>query len=212
MRWEANIVVRPCLMKEDAGEFAGFFEGVAATDDVDLEGDRFSEEVLKSNAAKLVGRPVLMFHGRDKIWGSAAVGEIVEAAYKSGRGLWIRAGIYRAFENVWKMVKNGFLKALSIGGVVKRISFHEGFREIEDAEITEVSLTTKAVNPGARIYMMFGKSVCELQGPKAVVSGHEAVVKNESTVLETPFFRSYWMRRCSQRIKNDLGDAGRHEL
>ncbi|MEM4288016.1 MAG: HK97 family phage prohead protease [Candidatus Caldarchaeum sp.] len=202
MFWEACIPVKPSIAKGfDEDEFIGFFEGFAATSDIDFEGDRFTEEVIVKNSATLLGKPVLLMHGRDRTVGDAAVGRIVEARYESGKGLWIKAGIFKVFENVWRMVKNGILNALSIGGYVKRMRFGEGFREIEDAEITEVSLTNRGVNPNARIITVFGKSLHNPYGPKALAAGFEAVEKNGGHPLDTPYLRNMWARLDSQRLK-----------
>ncbi|MEM4281510.1 MAG: HK97 family phage prohead protease [Candidatus Caldarchaeum sp.] len=202
MFWEASIPVKPCVVKGfDEEGFIGFFEGFAATPDIDLEGERFTEEVIIKNTEKLLGKPVLLMHGRDKTVGDAAVGRIVEARYEQGKGLWVKAGIFRVFENVWRMVKNGVLNALSIGGYVKRIRFGEGFREIEDAEITEVSLTKRGVNPNAKILTVFGKSLQSVLGPKALATGFEAVAKHADQPLDTPYLRMMRARLDSQRLK-----------
>ncbi|MCS7145333.1 MAG: hypothetical protein RMJ28_06950 [Nitrososphaerota archaeon] len=142
----------------DAGEFIGFFEGVASTPAYDLEGDRFSEDVLRRNAERLAGKPIMLIHGRDSSVGPVAVGKILEARYVDGM-LRIKAGIFRAFESVWRRVREGFLKALSIGGLIRAFRrVPGGGREILDAEITEVSLTPRGVNPEARVVYAFGKS------------------------------------------------------
>lgn len=154
-----------------ADEFIGYFEGVASTPAYDLEGDRFSEEALKKNAERLSNKPILLIHGRDPSLGPVAVGRILESRYVNGK-LRIRAGIYRAFEEIWRKVKEGFLKALSIGGLVKSYrSLPSGGREITDAEITEVSLTPRGVNPEAKIIYAFGKSYRVEDGFLAEASG-----------------------------------------
>ncbi|MEM1943786.1 MAG: hypothetical protein QXY50_00875 [Candidatus Caldarchaeum sp.] len=205
MLWKASIPVKPCISKSEDDEFIGFFEGIATTSNVDLEGDRFTEEVLARNTERMLGRPVLLHHGRDSVHGDAVVGRVVEARFERGRGLWIKAGIYRAFENVWRMVKNGLLNALSVGGLVRRIRFGDRFREIEDAEITEVSLTYRGVNPEARVLTVIGKSLYGSGGPKALAAGLEAVVKNSGAVLDTPYFSRLRARLDSQRLKNAVG-------
>ncbi|BAJ50473.1 phage head maturation protease [Candidatus Caldarchaeum subterraneum] len=202
VRWITCIQVRPCLEKTlDDEVFAGYLEGVAATSDIDLEGDIFSEEVFKANAANLVGKPILLQHGRSQAIGEQAVGQIIDAKHIPGKGLWIKAGIYKAFGDVWRMVKNGFLRFLSIGGYVKRVRFHDKYREIEEAEITEVSLTHRAANPRAQIITVFSKSWPT--APKSIVSGNEAIAKPAAQELDTPYFRKYWSRLGSHRIKQE---------
>uniref|UniRef100_A0A7C4E112 Prohead serine protease domain-containing protein n=1 Tax=Caldiarchaeum subterraneum TaxID=311458 RepID=A0A7C4E112_CALS0 len=202
VRWITCIQVRPCLEKTlDDEVFAGYLEGVAATSDIDLEGDVFSEEVFKANAASLIGKPIMLQHGRSQAVGEQAVGQIIEAKHIPGKGLWIKAGIYKAFGDVWRMVKNGFLRFLSIGGYVKRVRFHDKYREIEEAEITEVSLTDRAANPRAQIITVFSKSWPT--APKSIVSGNEAIAKPATQELDTPYFRKYWSRHGSHRIKRE---------
>ncbi|MCS7137225.1 MAG: HK97 family phage prohead protease [Candidatus Caldarchaeum sp.] len=201
MLWRTSLNVKPCLSKSDDEEFIGFFEGYATTADIDLDGDRFAEEALAKNTEQLVGKPVLLHHGRDRTLGDTAVGRVVEARYENGKGLWIRAGVYRVFENIWRMVKNGLLNALSVGGLIKRIRFGDRIRVIEDAEITEVSLTQRGVNPRARVSLVFGKSFEAVQGPRALAADVEAVVKGCAAVLDTPYFSRLRRRLDSQRLK-----------
>jgi len=220
--------------EEGAGEFVGFFEGVASSTGFDLEGDRFSEEVLSRNAERLVGRPILLIHGRDAELGATPVGRILEARFVGGR-LRIRAGIYKSFEEVWRRIKSGLLRALSIGGVVKAFRrLAGGGRLIEDAEITEVSLTPRGVNPDARIISFFGKSYVIEDGmlseegalqaprvgveprsgraPKALVSGLELGRQSRAEQQFTPVFDSLWSllstRRRSMKAINGSGGAG----
>lgn len=200
MRWETCLNIRPELRKDVDEEFAGFFEGFAATPDPDLEGDRFAEEVIERNAENLRGRPVLLMHGRNSSVGHTPVGKVVESAYVPGKGLWVRAGIYKAFTHIWRLVKTGFLNALSIGGFIKRFREQGGYRLIEDAEVTEVSLTPRGANPKARITMMMGKSAA-VETAVSYVTGHEAVSKTFEKPLNTPYFTRYWGRLRSQRDK-----------
>jgi len=158
MRWDAIVDLSVGFVKDAAGDdegFIGFFEGIASTPDVDLEGDRFAPEVLERSVDQLRGKPILILHGRG---GEAAVGEILDAEYSREEGLRIKAGIYKRFKPIWEMIKQGALKALSIGGVVKQYRIVDGVREILEAEINEVSLTPRGVNPSAKIVSFFGKS------------------------------------------------------
>jgi len=166
----------------EAEEFIGYFEGVASTPAFDLEGDRFSEDVLRRNAERLSDKPILLIHGRDPSLGPVAVGRILEARYVNGK-LRIKAGIYKSFEEVWRKVKEGLLKALSIGGLVKVFRrLPGGGREITDAEITEVSLTPRGLNPEAKIIYAFGKSYKIQDGLLAESS--EALSSSERGLLE----------------------------
>ena len=141
----------------ESEEFIGIFEGVASTPDVDLDNDRFAPEVLQRNAEQLVGKPVLVLHGKGEA-GPTPVGRILEARFENGM-LRIKAGIYKAFANIWEKIKSGVYKALSIGGIAKAFRrLAGGIREILDAEIHEVSLAPRGKNPNAQILFAFGKA------------------------------------------------------
>jgi len=156
--FQAIILVEPKVIKAEEDEkFIGFIEGIASTPDVDLEGDKFLPEVLARNAEQLKGKPILLLHGRNKEIGDQPVGEILEAKFEDGI-LKIKAGIYKAFKNIWDAVKRGVLKALSIGGIIKKLRREGNVNVIEDAEIREVSLTPRGMNPFAQVIMAFGKS------------------------------------------------------
>jgi hypothetical protein len=155
-----NLVVlfQPEAIKAGEDEkFIGFIEGVASTPDIDLEGDKFLPEVLARNAESLKGKPILLLHGRNKEVGDQPIGEIIEAKFENG-ALKIKAGIYKAFNWLWDKIKAGILKALSIGGVIKKMRREGNINIIEDAEIREVSLTPRGMNPFAQIINVFGKS------------------------------------------------------
>ena len=53
-QFQAIILVEPQVVKASEDEkFIGYFEGIASTPDVDLEGDKFLPEVLAKNAERL---------------------------------------------------------------------------------------------------------------------------------------------------------------
>ena len=117
-QFQAIILVEPQVVKASEDEkFIGYFEGIASTPDVDLEGDKFTPEVLAKNAERLKGKPILLLHGKNKEVGDQPIGEILEAKFENGV-LKIKAGIYKAFKKIWDAVKRGVLKALSIGGII----------------------------------------------------------------------------------------------
>ncbi|MEM1583156.1 MAG: hypothetical protein QXF28_00540 [Nitrososphaerota archaeon] len=157
--FQTILFLEPVMVKEDIAEeeFIGFFEGIASTADVDLEGDKIMPEVLIENARNLKGKPILLLHGRESGIGGKPVGRIIDA-WIEDKALKIKAGIYRAFSEIWDYVKKGVLKALSIGGVVKKLKRVGDINIIEEAEIREVSLTPRGVNPSAKIIRILGKS------------------------------------------------------
>jgi len=159
MSFEATLIVKVEKADQvDDEEFIGVFEGIASTPDVDLDNERFHPDVLKKNAESLVGKPILFYHGKAEL-GSQPIGKILEARYEEGIGLKIKAGIYKAFKDVWEKIKAGIYKALSVGGVAKAIRrLMGGVKEIVDAEIHEVSIARSGKNPNAGILFAFGKA------------------------------------------------------
>jgi hypothetical protein len=168
MEFNKTLVVR--IEKAEAvesDEFIGVFEGVASTPDVDLDNDRFAPEVLARNAEQLVGKPILVLHGKGET-GNTPVGKILEAKFENGM-LKIKAGIFKTFSNVWEKIKSGVYKALSIGGIAKALrKLGNGIREILDAEIHEVSLAPRGKNPNAQILFAFGKAFVENEAGELV--------------------------------------------
>lgn len=79
--FQTILFVEPVMVKEDIGEeeFIGFFEGVASTADVDLEGDKILPDMLIENARNLKGKPILLLHGRESGIGGKPVGRIIDA-------------------------------------------------------------------------------------------------------------------------------------
>jgi len=156
--FQAIIEISPEIVKdaEKDEEYIGYFEGIASTPQIDLEGDAFTVDVLKENVERIKGKPILFGHGRDPKLRDTPVGKILDA-WMDGGVLKIKAGIYKKFKDIWEKIKNGVLRGLSIGGIAKKIK-RETVNVIEDAEINEVSLAPKPVNPSAQIYNVFGKS------------------------------------------------------
>ena len=167
--FQAIIEISPEIVKdaEKDEEYIGYFEGIASTPQIDLEGDAFTVDVLRENVERIKGKPILFGHGRDPKLRDTPVGKILDA-WMDGGVLKIKAGIYKKFKDIWEKIKNGVLRGLSIGGIAKKIK-RETVNVIEDAEINEVSLAPKPVNPSAQIYHVFGKSFKVEDGVLTVV-------------------------------------------
>jgi len=159
MSFESTLVVKVEKAEPiESEEFIGVFEGIASTPDIDLDNERFHPDVLKKNAEKLVGKPILFYHGKGEL-GHQPIGKILEARYEEGVGLKIKAGIYKAFKNIWEKIKAGVYKALSVGGIARAVrKLANGIKEIIDAEIREVSIARRGKNPNAGILFAFGKA------------------------------------------------------
>jgi len=155
--FQAIVEIAPEIVKDSGDdEFIGYFEGVASTPQIDIEGDAFSVDVLQANAERLKGKEILYGHGKDPALRDAPVGKILDAWIENGV-LKIKAGIFKKFADIWDKIKSGILRGLSVGGIAKKVK-RETVNVIEDAEIQEVSLAPKPVNPSAQIYHVFGKA------------------------------------------------------
>ena len=101
--FQAIIEITPEIIKDakEDEEFIGYFEGVASTPQIDLEGDAFTVDVLKENAEKLKDKPILFGHGRDPKLKDTPVGKILDA-WMDGGNLKIKAGIYKKFKDIWE--------------------------------------------------------------------------------------------------------------
>lgn len=155
--FQAIVEIVPEVVKDSGDEeFIGIFEGVASTPQIDLEGDAFTVDVLSKNAEKLKNKPILFGHGRDPKLRDTPVGKIIDA-WIDGGVLKIRAGIFKHAKDIWEKIKAGVLRGLSIGGVARKVR-RETVNVIEDADIEEVSLAPRPVNPSAQIYNVFGKA------------------------------------------------------
>ena len=200
--FQAIIEITPEIVKDakEDEDFIGYFEGVASTPQIDLEGDAFTVDVLKENAERLKGKPILFGHGRDPKLKDTPVGKILDA-WIDGGVLKIKAGIYKKFKDIWEKIKNGVLRGLSIGGIAKKIR-RETVNVIENAEIEEVSLAPKPVNPSAQIYNVFGKcfkvedgilTIVETANVKLEKGGESEEEKFEKVDLDLPIVkRASW--------------------
>ncbi len=106
-----------------------YIEGYASTNDVDRAGDVVPSSVWKDGMANFLNNPIILSqHDYDQ-----PIGKMVD--YKiDNKGLWIKARISSAAEEVFNLIKDGIISAFSIG-----------FRVL-DAEynaITELFIITK---------------------------------------------------------------------
>ena len=78
--FQAIVEIAPEIVKDPGDdEFIGYFEGVASTPQIDIEGDAFSVDVLQANAERLKGKEILYGHGKDPALRDTPVGKILDA-------------------------------------------------------------------------------------------------------------------------------------
>ena len=143
-----------------------FIAGYASVDMVDKQGDRIPASALSKAFSKFMGNKA--FRNVQLAHSGIQVGEVVDNYTDSEGRVWksevdehglfvvcrIRDDIKKARE-VQKQVRNGDLKAFSIGGqalfrVTKTTPEHGTHREITDLELHEITLCKKGINPEAR--------------------------------------------------------------
>ena len=134
-------------------------EGQAGGVAIDRKGDSFLPGVLARGVQTYMRQnPVLCYHHDT----GAALG-VVEKAYADGAGnLRIRARLDdpepgTPLSDVWKKVKSGTIKGLSVGGIFKRKMTPEGVR-IYAADIYEISITPVPMERNS-LFTVVGKAV-----------------------------------------------------
>jgi HK97 family phage prohead protease len=143
-----------------------FIAGYASVDMVDKQGDRIPSSALTKAFEKFMDNKA--FRNVQLAHSGIQVGEVVSDYTDSEGRIWksevdehglfvvcrIRDDIQKARE-VQKQVRNGELRAFSIGGqalfrVSKTTPEHGSHREITDLELHEITLCKKGINPEAR--------------------------------------------------------------
>lgn len=116
--------------------------GYASTSDVDRQGDIVEASAWKSGLTNYLKNPVILaYHDHNK-----PIGRMVEHKVDD-RGLWIKARISTAAEDVFNLVKDGILTAFSIGFRITKggAEYNEEMdvfliKELELHEISVVSI------------------------------------------------------------------------
>ncbi len=143
-----------------------FIAGYASVDMVDKQGDRIPSSALTKAFENFMDNKA--FRNVQLAHSGIQVGEVVPSYTDSENRIWksevdehglfvvcrIRDDIQKARE-VQKQVRNGELRAFSIGGqalfrVSKTTPEHGSHREITDLELHEITLCKKGINPEAR--------------------------------------------------------------
>ena len=118
-------------------------EGYASTNDVDRVGDVVPTSVWEKGLRDYLKNPVILAYHNHQM----PVGRMVEHRVDE-RGLWIKATISDAADNVYKLIKKGILSAFSIGFRVKDAEYNSAAEVflIKDLELHEISVVSIPAN------------------------------------------------------------------
>lgn len=124
-------------LSEDGEIQSILIEGYASTNDIDRAGDVVSTKVWEQGLENYLKNPIILaYHDHRQ-----PCGRMVEHKADS-RGLWIKARISSAAEEVFKLVKDGIMTAFSIGFMVKDAEYNQATEVfmIKEIELHEISV------------------------------------------------------------------------
>lgn len=129
---------------DDNGEYSSvMIEGYASTNDIDRSRDVVSASVWEKGLENYLKNPVVLaYHDY-----SQPVGRVMEHKTDS-KGLWIKARISSAAEDVYKLVKDGVMTAFSIGFRVLDAEYNPSAEVflIKEVELLEISVVPVPAN------------------------------------------------------------------
>jgi HK97 family phage prohead protease/HK97 family phage major capsid protein len=118
-------------------------EGYASTNDIDRQGDVVPAVVWEKGMQNYLKNPVVLaYHKHDE-----PIGRMVEHRIDS-RGLWIKARISAAAEDVFNLVKDGVLTAFSIGFRIVDAEYNTAAEVfmVKELELHEISVVSVPAN------------------------------------------------------------------
>ena len=124
-------------LSEDGEIQSVMIEGYASTNDIDRAGDVVSTKVWEKGLENYLKNPIILaYHDRSK-----PCGRMVEHRADS-KGLWIKARISSAAEDVFKLVKDSIMTAFSIGFMIKDAEYNQDAEifMIKEIELHEISV------------------------------------------------------------------------
>lgn len=128
---------------EGDAEDSIFIEGYANTTDVDRSDDVIISNAWLKGMDNYQKNPIILaYHDHDNPIGR------MEDFKVTGKGLWIRARISAAAEEVYKLIKDGILTAFSVGFRIKDAEFDNinGLFIIKELELMEISVVSVPCN------------------------------------------------------------------
>ena len=201
--------------------------GYASVDMVDKQGDRIPVSALKKAFGGFMSNP--SYRNVQLAHSGIQVGQVLPSYTDSEGRVWksevddhglfvvcqIRNDIEKARE-VQKQIRNGELRAFSIGGqalfrVNKTTPEHGSHREITDMELHEITLCKKGINPESR-YTLLKMDVNEMSNEETnVLTEVRDALARISKGLEmeksAKVCGSCNMAECECETGNDLGKA-----
>ena len=120
-----------------------YITGYASTNDVDRQGDVVPPSVWEKGIANYLKNPVILaYHDH-----SEPVGRMVEHKVDA-KGLWIKARISKAAEEVYNLVKDGVLTAFSIGFRIVDAEYNAAAElfVVKELELHEISVVSVPAN------------------------------------------------------------------
>lgn len=149
------------VVVEDNGDLT--IEGYAAVwEGDDRQGENFAPGAFQKGTKAFLeaGGPICFHHKHDQVLGT--VTELEE----DDKGLRMKGRIDGAIaedpilKTKYQQIKNGTLKALSVGGFFRR-AIIEGKRRIADMDFTEISVTGVPIHTGPSFAVVAGKALLD---------------------------------------------------
>lgn len=127
----------------ELGEDSIMIEGFASTADIDRTGDVISPSAWETGLKNYLLNPVVLaYHNHDE-----PVGRVIEHKV-SEKGLWVKARVSSAAEDIYNLVKDGIITAFSVGFRVTDAIYDDvtDIFVIKGLELFEVSLVSVPMN------------------------------------------------------------------
>lgn len=124
-------------------ETALFIEGYASTNDIDRMGDVIQSGAWEKGLENYLKNPIILaYHDHDD-----PIGRMVDHKIDY-KGLWIKARISQAAEEVYNLIKDGVLTALSVGFRIKDAEYNTlaDVFVIKEVELMEISVVSVPAN------------------------------------------------------------------
>lgn len=132
----------------------------------DRQNENFTDGAFQRGVKAFLDGPAsLCFHHKHE----KVLGKVLELEEVPGRGLFMRARVDGAIKGhpelgtVYRQIKNGTLRALSVGGFFKRKLTATGTK-IVDMDFTEISITPVPMHAKPAFAVVAGKAVTSVEG------------------------------------------------
>lgn len=131
---------------DDPDEEVWIFEGFSSTNDLDRQNEIVDPKAFKKYLKRYMTNPIVLLLHR---WGELPIGRVLEAEIQD-KGLWVRMMISKTAPDIWKLIKEKILRAMSIGFDLHEWKDAEGKpRLLTLIELLENSLVNVPANPFA---------------------------------------------------------------